>query len=261
MALLELHSIIKQLKAKNIQLEIFQELASTNSYVKKFFGQSKIHVCLAESQTAGRGRFNRQWHSPFGQNIYLSMLYPFQKKMISLSGLSLVIAVSICQLLEERFGIHHKIDVKWPNDIMCHGKKLAGILIEAQATMPGCCDVIIGVGLNINMTENNKMTIPWTSLKKETGKDYDRNIIVASLIDKLCDDMHAFNHKGLQPFLSEFQKRDVLKGNIIQIKSNENEIQGICHGINEQGELMLELSNGEIKAFFSGDVSIKSHNQ
>ena len=139
---------VPQLRAS--QIEILESVSSTNDYLKKFKSPASVKFCLAEHQLGGRGRLQRQWYSPFGRNIYLSCLYSFQKDISELAGLSLVTSLAILKALRN-WVADEKLAVKWPNDIFFENKKLAGSLIEIQAETHGVSQVIIGIGLNVNM--------------------------------------------------------------------------------------------------------------
>lgn len=210
---------------------------------------------MAEQQTSGKGRLNRTWHSPFGKNIYLSCLYPFQKDISELSGLSLVTSLAIIKTLKQ--WVKKGLFVKWPNDIICDHKKISGSLIEIQAESHGTCQAIIGIGINVNMMQDDQaITQPWTSLQKMLGHPVDRNELAANLINHLIDYMQQFNQHGFPYFVDEWNETDSLMHQVITIKNVHEKIQGKVAGVNEQGHLLLKLSNGKIRAFSSGDTSV-----
>ena len=156
LTLLDPDKIKSKLRHRAIEIDVVEKVASTNDYLKQFMEKNKkIRVCLAEMQTQGKGRLDRQWYSPFGENIYLSMLCPFDKDLSELSGLSLVASLAICRALESMIDFkNHQLKVKWPNDILVNQRKLAGMLIEVQAESNRSCQVVIGVGINVNMLKN-----------------------------------------------------------------------------------------------------------
>ncbi len=256
--LLSKSAITSLLQEKSIAVDVFESIDSTNAYVKKFMGDEKIHVCVAEEQTQGRGRFNRSWHSPFGQNIYFSMLYPFKKDLHKLEGLSFIVSVCLVKTLEAVAEFQKPFKIKWPNDIVCEGKKLAGILIEVGTKMQGYCEVIIGIGINVNMNiaEEKEITQAWTSLQQLTNQYFDRNQIIANLMDALIVAFEKFAQEGLSLFLREWQQYDALFGKAITLQCHNETVTGVAQGINEQGHLKIQLPDGEIKAFSSGDTSI-----
>lgn len=252
--------LIKSLLSNNIELTVLQSIDSTNNYFKTQPKTNTIKCCLAEQQTQGRGRLNRIWHSPFAKNIYLSCFYPLQKNIHELAGFSLVVGLSILAALRT-LGLTHHIHTKWPNDILCQGKKIAGILIDVQTSPQAMCDVIIGIGLNVNMLPSDEKTSEaieqtWTSLHEETGKSWDRNHVTAVLLHHLLDYIRRFEHQEFAVFVDEWIAADSLMGKIVTLNHANDFITGEVIGINSQGHLLLRLTDGTIQAFSSGDVSV-----
>ena len=242
-----------------IELHILEKLDSTNDYVKKQTPKNKKPlVCLAETQTAGKARMSRHWHSPFGENIYFTLLYPYQKDISELSGLSLVVGLAVCQAIELCAELPEPLFVKWPNDVIAGNQKMAGILIEIQAEAHGTCTLVIGIGINVNMKKsvNKKVDQPWTSIHQLDHQYHDRNKLAASLIKELLSYLHQFEQHGLNHFSKEWKKRDFLSQKTVSLLSNKDEFTGIGSGINEQGHLILALSKNKKQAFSSGDTTL-----
>ena len=124
-------------------------------------------ACFAEQQTHGRGRQERTWFSPYGKNIYCSLLWRFAISQGNLSGLSIAVAVMVVRALK-KYGISAGIQVKWPNDILFSARKLAGILVERSGSA-----VVIGVGVNLNFSQETETT--WISLAEITQQPVARN--------------------------------------------------------------------------------------
>ena len=197
----------------------------------------------------------------FKVNIYVRSLitvHPFQKDISELSGLSLVVGLAVCQAIENACLLSEPLTLKWPNDVLANGKKLAGILIEIQAESHGVCHVIIGIGINVNIKTASKKEInqPWTSLHELTNQYQDRNKLTASLIKSLLNYLKEFDEQDLRYFIPQWKKRDCLFQKTVHLKSNEITFSGIGSGINEQGQLILTLENKTKKAFASGDTSL-----
>lgn len=268
--LLSAQKIQQKLQDKNIALKIFDQVDSTNNTLKQaHFENKEIGVCLAERQTAGRGRLQRTWYSPFAQNIYASIRYGVATDVSELSGLSLVIGLATCKAIESV--IESVIDpsltlktslpclqVKWPNDIILQQKKLSGILIEMQAEAHGFCQVIIGIGINVNMraADNPPIEQAWTSLADSYGHYFDRNILVIALIKQVTDYMKKFTQHGLSYFMPEWEKRDYLHGKTINLCNGRHTQRGVCAGINHDGHLQLNTASKKILAFAAGDSKI-----
>jgi BirA family biotin operon repressor/biotin-[acetyl-CoA-carboxylase] ligase len=258
--LLNEKKIKTELKDKSIDLTILEKVNSTNDYLKKNNSKTKkISVCIAEMQTQGKGRLNRHWYSPFGENIYFSILYPFNKDVSELSGLSLIVSLAVCKVIEDVLNFkENKILVKWPNDIFVDSCKLAGSLIEIQAESHGFSRAIIGIGINVNMQNVGKENINrlWTSLFKITNKYQDRNYFCTMLINYLLDYLQLLSRDGFKSFIAQWKKRDYLFNQKITIISGVNKYNGICVGIDERGFLQLQTESKNILTFSSGETTI-----
>jgi BirA family transcriptional regulator, biotin operon repressor / biotin---[acetyl-CoA-carboxylase] ligase len=260
LVLLSVDKVQVQLKRQQVRLEVLEKINSTNDYLKQHTHQNKqLVACVAEMQTQGRGRLQRSWHSPFAENVYFSLLYPFAKDVSELSGLSLVVGLAICHAIESVVDLSSEpLKVKWPNDVLVDGLKLAGTLIEIQAESNGGCQVIVGVGLNVNMTKASKADIdqPWSSLQHLTGQYIDRNQLCAALIDSLVEYIDKFSIMGMSAFMKEWKSRDYLMGSGIAIASGDKKTIGTCAGVNKQGNLLLKNKLGDVLVFSSGDASL-----
>lgn len=245
---------IKQ-ASQNIEIEVFESIDSTNSYLKKHSDNIERKICFAEIQTNGRGRKGGNWHSPFGQNIYMSYAKSFKKDVSELNGLSLVVGIACLNAIKE-IGVDFPIKLKWPNDGVYMGQKLMGNLVELQSESYSQTLAIIGIGININMLfDLSTITQEWTSLQKITGKYIDRNMLCIALIHNLNFYLEQFSKYGLKEFIQQWHQLDSLYDQ--KIKLNNNEFSGIAKGINENGNLLLELASGETRAFSSGEASIQ----
>lgn len=254
--LLKGNDIKRNLQNKNIKIDLFESIDSTNQYLKQKY-DSDIHICLSEEQTEGKGRLNREWVSPFGNNIYFSMSYLFQKDISELMGLSLVTSLAVQKTLSKWLE-PLEVLIKWPNDIICDNKKISGNLIEIQAESNGFSRAIIGIGINVNMThvKSNKITQPWTSMQNISGEIINRNVLVANLIDNLLDNLKCFENKGLNFFIDSWQHFDFLKNQKVRFISDMHKTEGIAKGISEKGYLLIEDKNGNIRNYSSGDVQL-----
>lgn len=238
----------------NVKLEIFESVASTNQYLQKK-ADKNILVCLSEEQTLGKGRLERYWYSPFGQNIYLSCKYSFQKDVSELSGLSLVVSLAIVKTLQH-YKLPHSILTKWPNDITYHNQKICGILVEIQAESHGKCEATIGIGINVNMLDDdNCINQAWTSLRKILGEYIDRNHLTVLLLENLFAYLEKFKKKGFAPFTEEWNTIDSLYNKKITLNNLNNKETGIAKGVDDSGYLILK-TNEKLKSYSSGDTLI-----
>lgn len=254
--LLNENLIINNLKDKNIEIEVFESIDSTNTYLKSIIATRKPRICVAEYQTKGRGRFNREWYSPFGKNIYLSVGYSFEKDIRDLAGLSMVVGLSIIQTLKSLI-LKEPLVLKWPNDVMVNDRKLAGTLIEIDSEANGLSRSVIGIGLNVNMTSDDTIVKQsWVSLRQILNSTFDRNQLCASLINGLMEYLKKFEREGFMPFKKEWEEHDSLLNKRIKLASGKDIIKGFARGINDQGNLRIEIEKDTIKTFSSGDATI-----
>ena len=242
---------------KEFYFHLFASIGSTNQFLKELPLDSAIHFCCAETQTKGRGRFGRNWVSPFGENIYFSSRWEFNSPLSSLSGLSLVVGLAILASLKEN-QIENDIRLKWPNDLMWQNKKLAGILIEVIAETKGCAQIIIGIGLNVNTAtvDNTLVDKPWCSLYEITKRYFDRNQLLASLIHHLFQFLEQFLLAGFARFMEQWQNVDYLQGKLIRVNQPNHSLSGYACGINELGQLCLKDEQGKTHYLSTGDTSL-----
>lgn len=246
------------LRAQIKQLDVFDEISSTNAYLmeRSSQGSASGHVCFAEYQSAGRGRRGRQWVSPFGGNIYGSLLWRFPSGVMRLGGLSLGIAVAVARALRE-IGLSG-IEVKWPNDLLVDGRKLAGILLEVAGEAAGPCDVVIGVGINVRMpvTAGEDINQTWTDVETLLGQPVERNRLASVLLSHLISVVREFEVDGLAPFLDEWQRMDCFAGCEVLLQLPNGTVRGIARGVDASGALLL-ASGGVLRPYHSGEVSLR----
>ncbi|KTC85390.1 biotin--[acetyl-CoA-carboxylase] ligase [Legionella drozanskii] len=244
---------------KNPDIHLFATIDSTNRFLKDLATTSSISVCCAEKQTHGKGRFGRQWYSPFGENIYFSSRWELNCCLSRLSGLSLVVGLAILTSLQD-FQVQQGIRLKWPNDVLWNNKKLCGILIEVIAETNSCAQVIIGIGMNVNTAtqEQSLPDKPWCSLYEITGKHFDRNVLLANLIHQLDQYLNKFLATGFATFATDWQEVDYLQGQFIKVSQPTGIISGYACGVNELGQLCLQDSDGKLHHLSSGDTSLKT---
>lgn len=234
---------------------ILDETASTNPYAK----ENNVNICLAESQSEGRGRLGKKWFSPYGKNIYLSLLYNFVKEPSELSGLSLAIAIAVASTLES-YGIKKNISLKWPNDVLWQKRKIAGILIDVYGEANCSCQAVIGVGLNVKMKQKTYLEInqPWCDVAQIINDVPQRNKLAGLLINELLSAATEFQKNGLKSFLKKWKELDIAYGNKVTITTSQKQkISGIGQGVNDKGHFLLKDSSGKIQCFAAGEVSLK----
>lgn len=254
LTLLNAAKIKKNIEHNSIDIHLFESIHSTSDYLKTVNQHKKIVISLAEQQTKGRGRLQREWYSPFGKNIYFSCLYHFHKDVSELAGLSLVVSLAVFNTLKS-YGLGDLLRVKWPNDIIYDNKKLSGSLIDVQAETHGVSHVVIGIGINVNMlNEEANISQAWTSMQKILGRSIDRNALCIQLINQLMSHLNKFNAHGFSHFLDEWMESDCLIHQGITLQNLAEKVHGKVAGVSEHGHLLLQLANGTIQTFSSGDA-------
>jgi BirA family biotin operon repressor/biotin-[acetyl-CoA-carboxylase] ligase len=253
--------IAQRIADYDIALYVFDAIDSTNNYLHTLQDRDKTAICIAEQQTHGKGSKGRTWHSPFGQNIYFSCAYLFEKNMDELSGLSLVVGLAILKTLRSVVPAQQIADllrVKWPNDILYSNKKICGNLIELQKMSETDTRAIIGIGINVNMTMANDDAISqtWTSLSQLMHLNYDRNVIVVKLVQYLLAYLDEYKKSGLVKFIDEWHSADYLKGKNITLENAGKIIHGVGAGIDRHGRLLLSDSKGVTQAFAAGNTQL-----
>ncbi len=237
---------------------LLQEIASRqNNVSRRVAFTPEPLICLAERQTAARGRFGRPWIAPFGKNIYLSVAWQFNCDLSELSGLSLAVAVAIARALQ-RYGIN-TANLKWPNDVLWQQRKIAGTLIELRSESHATTDAVIGIGLNVDMPMvfRELITTQMVDVAEIIQKIPERNRLTGLLINELLSCLTSFQATGLTSFMNDWQALDCAYLKSIVISSGNNMVRGISQGIDEQGRLLLKTDDGELLHFASGEVSLR----
>jgi len=258
--LLDKQKVIEHLNAyQNTNVvEVHNIIDSTNNYLmRKLPNQvTQGQVCLAECQLAGRGRRGKEWVSPFGSHLYLSLYHKLDQGMSQAMGLSIACALAVTDTISSLYSVD--VELKWPNDIYLNGKKLAGILIDLEGQVTGECHSIIGIGINVSMPTQvtDKIDQPWTDLNAAIGTNIDRNLLAATLIYHLQVRVNEHKESGLQNMLTLWHKHDLYLNKAVKLITGANEKQGVCRGINDQGALLLEV-DGETKPIYGGEMSMR----
>jgi BirA family biotin operon repressor/biotin-[acetyl-CoA-carboxylase] ligase len=239
------------------RLELHDELDSTNSHLVRQAGAERV-VCLAETQTAGRGRLGRTWLSPFGGSICMSVAWHFDDHR-AIAGLSLGVGVAVIRALKQA-GVA-EVGLKWPNDILWQGCKLGGILLEVSGEVHGRHAVVIGIGLNFHVPTEHARTIDqaWTDLAQVTGGAIpSRNRLIAAILNELLPLLRDYSQAGLAPLLAEWRSYHCLHGKAVIVHQGERRIRGLVAGVTDTGLLVLDCEEGGQQEFASGDVRLRA---
>jgi BirA family biotin operon repressor/biotin-[acetyl-CoA-carboxylase] ligase len=241
------------------RLEVHDDIDSTNSHLMRQAdrGAPSGTLCLAERQSAGRGRRGRSWVSPFGSNLYLSLLWRYPFGPAGLGGLSLAAGTAVAGVLEAESV--PDIALKWPNDILWRRRKLAGLLLEVAGEAQGPSLVVVGLGLNrrLDAAQAAEIDQPWADLKSVSGlAGTSRNRLAARLAERLTGVMETYGTDGLGPFLGEWERFDLYRGELVEIRMGDRSYSGLHAGVTPEGALRLDMG-GSIKTFQAGEVSLR----
>lgn len=234
----------------------FPIIDSTNTWAKKnahTLDQNKITLVTADAQNKGRGRFNREWISPVGQNIYATYCFFVPITQPGLFNVAQILSLSTAKALHS---LNFNSKIKWPNDILLSQKKLGGSLCETVWLETLLC-VVAGLGLNVNMprAEAEKINQPATSLLIEGERNIDLNSVLDAISETFIKDLELFLLNGFAPFMNDYCEKLVHQpGQTLKFSDNNTVWEGVFHSISPDGSLNLSLPNGELKKFYSGDV-------
>ncbi len=250
-------------EAKTFRLEILDTAESTNSLLlqqaamEMGSGSGGVRVVATELQTGGRGRRGREWHSGLGDGLTFSLLWRFQQGANLLSGLSLAVGVAIARVLQSS-GIRGAV-LKWPNDVLFHYRKLAGILIELQGDMLGPTVAVIGIGMNLKLSDSIKARIGQgaTDLFSITGEMPDRNKLLAALLVELVTVLRVFERQGFAPFREEWVHCHGFENKCVTLQLPDGSSQeGVVHGVGEDGSLLLQTPAGN-RGYSGGEITLR----
>ncbi|MDL2284569.1 biotin--[acetyl-CoA-carboxylase] ligase [Oxalobacter sp. OttesenSCG-928-P03] len=245
--------------AGKIAIDIVDETGSTSTdLLQRVHTLSSPALLLARRQTAGRGRNGKTWHSEENSSLTFSLAWPFSRPEAELAGLSLAVGVSIAQTLRE-LGV--LVMLKWPNDILRDGKKLAGILVERPSDhFRKKTDknwVIIGIGINLQLPDELEAQIRQPVAEARWLSGMDKNLLMTAFLNHLADAFVLFEKEGLAPFIPSWNNLHAYDGRQVTVFQHAREEQtGTVMGIDGYGRLILE-NNGHRMSFSTGDVSLR----
>ncbi len=238
----------------------YQRVGSTNDVALQIArnGAAQGTLVVAEEQTAGRGRMGRSWNSPRGVGLLFSLVLrprmaPSRVFQLAICG-ALAVAEVVCQRT------HLPVKVKWPNDVLIRGKKLAGVLTETQVDLAGVRFVVLGVGININQAPTDfpeDLQGRATSVRAELGRSVSRRHLLQNLLLKFEQIYGQLQDQGLAPFLDRWRQLSWVLGRKVTVQVGGKEFSGLAVDIDEMGALLLEEASGKRRRLLAGDVSLK----
>lgn len=241
------------------EIRFYEEISSTNIEAKKLAEEGEPHgtLVVADKQNAGRGRRGKTWESPAGSSVYMTILLRPEFPPDKASMLTLLMALSVRNAVADVSGM--EVQIKWPNDIVLHGKKICGILTEMSAELDYIHYVVIGVGINVNQkTFPEEIHVTATSLFMESEKKHVR----AALIER---SMYYFEQyydqfleiQNLEGIWSEYNKYLINIEKRVRVLDPKGEFEGIAVGINNLGELLVKKDDNEVTEVYAGEVSVR----
>ena len=241
-------------------IRVFEQTTSTNDVVDKLArdGVKEGVVVFAESQTKGRGRLGRKWASPARKGLWFSMLLRPDLRPQQATQLTVASATSLRRAIETQTGL--KPEIKWPNDILVAGKKVAGILTELNAELDQIKYVVLGLGVDVNQSlaefpaEFRKSA---TSLKIEAGRPVSRSELAVAILRELDRDYARINAGDFSSVADEWEEHCTTLGRQVVLRMGERQLHGRAEALGEDGALLLRTEHGHLERIVGGDVALE----
>lgn len=241
------------------EIQRFEQTDSTNRRAKQMAAANAPEgsLVIAEEQTQGRGRLDRQWFSPAGQGIYLSLILRPSLAPNEATHMVLLTAVAVAEALIGATGLD--VTIKWPNDILVHGRKIAGILMEVAMEMDAVDYVVVGLGLNVNIPSEQfpeSFRQGATSILMETGKPGSRLELLHRILESFEDHYRIFQASGYPAIMKRWRELTDLVGRQISVQTINGRYSGIVSDFDRDGFLLLRDAKGQETRLYSGDITV-----
>ncbi len=241
-------------------LRLLVEVGSTNDEAKAWAmgGCPEGAAVVADRQTSGRGRRGRTWASPAGKGIYVSVVLRPKVAPATLGQLSLLMALATARAIREATSL--AACTKWPNDVWVDGRKVAGILLEADADLEQVRSAVVGIGINVSLSAEDlpaQVRRTAASLNQAAGRAIPRAPLVCAVLRQMETVYRQFASGRVEPLLDEYRELDVCLGRPVTVEVGRQSLQGTAERIGDGGELILRMANGKTRAFVAGDVSLR----
>jgi BirA family biotin operon repressor/biotin-[acetyl-CoA-carboxylase] ligase len=242
------------------QVNFFPEISSTQDKAEEIAaaGCAEGAVVIADAQSAGRGRLGRRWHSPPGANLYMTIVLRPKMPMTEVPRLSLLAGVAAAEAIDTLApGL---VALKWPNDVWLRGKKAGGIIAQAitdSGAEPQC--VLVGIGINVNLRREElpaDLRKTATSLRIETGKEWDRTKVADALFSKLDTRYTEMGSAGFGAIRPQWEKYSALTGHRVTVIDGDSRQSGVVKGIDADGALLLDIGT-RVARIMVGDVTLE----
>ncbi|QGQ96841.1 biotin--[acetyl-CoA-carboxylase] ligase [Paenibacillus psychroresistens] len=248
-----------QTKTLGRVVRIYDEVDSTQNIAHTLVRQGAIEgtLVIAEQQNAGRGRMGRNWFSPKGKGIWMSLILKPTISMQFTPQLTLLVAVALCRAIQAH--IPHQVGIKWPNDLLINGKKISGILLESSAEDERLNYVIAGIGISVNLLAEDypeELKAKATSLFIEKGQLVDREQLICDFLLQLEVLLELYTQQGFAPIRSLWEALTISLHKPLRIQTAKGWVEGVANAIDEMGALWVTLPNGENIKLYSGDIEL-----
>ena len=260
-SLLDKNEVLKAIGEQRawFALEVLDEVNSTNTYLMQNKHAAHATCVAAHVQTNGKGRRGRTWVSQLGASLTFSLLWRFQCGAAALSGLSLCVGVALIRALRD-FEVN-TAQLKWPNDVLVDGKKLAGILIELQGDLEGPSAAVIGVGINLDfnssLPKNVLESIDQPAIDLASVKAIDQNALLGNILKHLADVLSGFEANGFVALRDEWLRYHAYENKPVRmLLPNGTDVKGHVQGVAEDGILLVETALG-LQRFSAGEISLR----
>ena len=246
---------IAALSRSGVAVEVVRETGSTNADLLGRAAQLEAPLLLvAEHQSAGRGRAGRSWLSSPEGSLTFSLAWRFDGGPQALSGLPLAVGVALAETLAT---LGQQVHLKWPNDLLKDGDKLAGILIETQSAPGGGTWTVIGIGLNLLMPDEIEAQLGRSAAGMPWLARMERDVLMAALLDGLSDALEEFGARGFAAFSTRWNLRHAWQGqSVVLLDNGAVQHEGRAAGVDDSGRLLLDTDAGRV-AILAGDVSLR----
>jgi BirA family biotin operon repressor/biotin-[acetyl-CoA-carboxylase] ligase len=256
----DLLSLVQGNKVVGRDIRVFEKTSSTNDVVEKLArdGVKEGAVVFAESQTKGRGRMGRKWLSPARKGLWFSVLLRPDLRPQAATQLTVAAAVSLVRAIEEQTGIQPEI--KWPNDILIQGRKVAGVLTELSAEIDHVKHLTLGIGVDVNLAASEfppELRKIATSLKIEAGRAVSRADLAAAILRELDRHYASIGSGRFEEIAEQWEKRCTTLGRRVAIDIGGRIVQGHAEALDPDGALLVRTQHGHLERIMGGDVTLQ----
>lgn len=241
-------------------IRVFRETASTNKLADQMgvSGEKEGLVVFAESQTQGRGRLGRKWISPENKGLWFSVLLRPPLRPPEMTQLTVIAATALARAIRNVTDL--KPDIKWPNDILINGRKVAGVLTEMSAEPDRVLHAVLGIGVDVNLEQSDfppELHTIATSLRLESGKHVHRSTLAVRLLEALDQDYKRIRKGKFDQVSEEWESQCITLGKRVRIHQMDRTCEGFAESLDSEGALMIRNANGRLERITGGDVTFE----